>query len=87
MPFNHHALISRIGNEQGAREEFARFVAAMAELTTRVRRIRENPGDWGIDSFAGRLDGGEVAVWQAKFFINGVGDAQKQQIRDRFRWP
>jgi hypothetical protein len=55
-------------------------------LTTRVRRIRENPGDWGIDSFAGRLDdGGEIAVWQAKFFINGVGDSQKAQIRDSFR--
>ena len=86
MPFNHHALIARIGNEQGAREEFARLVAALAELTARVRRIRENPGDWGIDSFAGRLDeGNKVAVWQAKFFVNGVGDSQKSQIRDSFR--
>jgi hypothetical protein len=86
VPFNHHQLIARIGNEQGAREEFARLIAALAELTTRVRRIRENPGDWGIDAFAGRLDdGGEVAVWQAKFFINGVRDTQQQQIRDSFR--
>ncbi len=75
-----------MGNEQGAREEFARFVAALAELTMRVRRIREDPGDWGIDSFAGRLDeGSDVAVWQAKFFVNGVGDSQKNQIRDSFR--
>jgi hypothetical protein len=88
VSFNHHQLIARIGNEQGAREEFARLTAALAELTTRVRRIRENPGDLGIDAFAGRLDdGGEVAVWQAKFFINGVGDAQQQQIRDSFRTP
>jgi hypothetical protein len=86
MSFNHHALIARVGNEQGAREEFARLVAALAEVTTRVRRIRENPGDWGIDAFAGRLDdGGDVAVWQAKFFINGIGDSQQQQIRDSFR--
>jgi hypothetical protein len=62
VSFNHHKLIARIGNEQGAREEFARLIAALAELTTRVRRIRENPGGWGIDAFAGRLDdGGEVA--------------------------
>jgi len=40
-------------------------------LTTRVRRIRENPGDSGINAFAGRLDDG--------------GDAQQQQIRDSFR--
>lgn len=86
MSFNHHALIARVGNEQGAREEFARLVAALAELTTRVRRIRENPGDWGIDAFAGRLDdGADVAVWQAKFFINGVGGAQQRQIRESFR--
>jgi hypothetical protein len=86
MPFNHNALIARIGNEQGAREEFARLVAALADLTTRVRRIREDPGDWGIDSFAGRLnDGDEVAVWQAKFFVNGVGNSQKAQIRDSFK--
>jgi hypothetical protein len=86
VSFNHHKLIARVGNEQGAREDFARLIAALAELTTRVRRIRENPGDWGIDAFAGRLDdGGEVAVWQAKFFINGVGDTQQQQIRDSFR--
>lgn len=85
MTFNHHALIARIGNELGAREEFARLVAALAALTTRVRRIRENPGDWGIDCFAGQLDeGADVAVWQAKFFITSVGDSQQQQIRDSF---
>jgi hypothetical protein len=86
VAFNHHALIARMGNEQGAREEFARLVAALAELTLRVRRIREDPGDWGIDSFAGRLDeGSDVAVWQAKFFVNGVADSQKNQIRGSFR--
>jgi hypothetical protein len=86
VAFSHHALIVRAGNEAGAREEFARLVAALAELKTRVRRIRENPGDWGIDSFAGRLDeGAHVGVWQAKFFIDQVGDVQQQQIRDSFR--
>ena len=75
-----------MGNEQGAREEFARLVAALAELTVRVRRIREDPGDWGIDSFAGRLDeGSDAAVWQAKFFVNGVGGSQQNQIRSTFR--
>ena len=86
MSFSHHALIARVGNEQGAREEFARLVVALAGLRTSVRRIRENPGDWGIDSFAGRLDEGEdVAVWQAKFFTGRVGDSQQQQIRDSFK--
>jgi hypothetical protein len=86
VSFNHHQLIARIGNEQGAREEFARLTAALAELTTRVRRIRENPGDWGIDAFAGRLDdGGEAAVWQAKFFINGVKEADFGQLYLEYR--
>lgn len=85
MAFSHHKLIARMENEAGAREEFARLVAALAELTARVRRIREDPGDWGIDSFAGRLDEGtDVAVWQAKFFVNGVGNSQQEQIRASF---
>jgi hypothetical protein len=85
MPFNQHSLISRIGNEDGARQEFARLVAAFAELQSPgVRRIRENPGDWGIDAFVGQLDA-EVSVWQAKFFIDQISNTQKSQIRDSFK--
>jgi hypothetical protein len=50
-----------------------------------VRSVQANPGDWGIDSFVGELDrSGQATVWQSKFFIDGVGDSQKKQIREAF---
>lgn len=86
MSFNHHALIARMGNEDGARQEFARLVAAIARMeSTGVRRIREAPGDWGIDCFIGELaDRQAISVWQAKFFPTEIGAPQKAQIRDSF---
>jgi hypothetical protein len=85
MPVSHHALIARMGSLPGARAEFARFVAAVVELADRVRIVREDPGDWGIDAFVGRLtDGSEVSVWQSKFFIHKVGASQQRQIRESF---
>lgn len=49
-----------------------------------VRGVRPAPGDWGIDAFVGDL-AGEVASWQAKFFPDRVGDAQKEQIRESYK--
>lgn len=45
--------------------------------------VAAHPGDWGIDAFFGELDG-MIAIWQAKYFMDGVGDAQKKQIRESF---
>lgn len=39
--------------------------------------------DWGIDTYAGRFDA-TLTVWQSKFFLDGIGDSQKKQIRDSF---
>ena len=84
MTFSHHALIARAGNEPGARDDFARLVAALAQLRIPgIRRIRENPGDWGIDAFAGYLDD-DAQVWQSKFFIKDVGNGQQRQVRESF---
>jgi hypothetical protein len=45
-----------------------------------IRHVEGAGGDQGIDSFAGDL-GGDVVIWQAKSFPNGVGKSQKEQIR------
>jgi hypothetical protein len=42
--------------------------------------VRANPGDWGIDTFAGSLVD-KVNIWQSKYFVDGLGDSQKAQIR------
>lgn len=71
--------------EAGAREDFetmiSQLVAAVRPGVT--RRVAANPGDWGIDAFIGDL-GGEIAVWQAKYFRHKVSKDHQQQIRDSF---
>lgn len=44
--------------------------------------IRVSVGDGGIDSFAGALSEKVKHVWQFKHFPDGLGDSQKQQIRE-----
>jgi hypothetical protein len=50
----------------------------------RARRIRPNPGDWGIDVLVGDLND-RVCVWQAKFFLHEFGHSQRDQVRSSFR--
>jgi hypothetical protein len=70
----------------GATERFEDFVVATVKsVHPSARPIRANPGDWSIDAYIGSLAAGEVAIWQAKFFLNEFGDSQKAQIRDSYR--
>ena len=84
ISFRSHEV--RTGSPDGARADFEQMIAQLVSSTlSGVRQIQANPGDWGIDAFVGSLDdGGSVAVWQSKFFVDGVGDPQKQQIRESF---
>jgi hypothetical protein len=73
------------GGKEGARETFERLIAQLVRLQFRsVRRVQANPGDWGLDVFVGEIDG-VMSVWQAKFFIDGLGTAQQAQIRESFK--
>ena len=45
-----------------------------------VRHVEGKAGDKGIDLFAGTLASGP-AVWQCKFFPDGIKDSQKKQIK------
>jgi hypothetical protein len=83
---NFYALIKGSGEKAGARERFERLIAQLVKLRHRAaRRIDANPGDWGLDVIVGEFDEGAIAVWQAKFFIDGVDHAQRAQIRDALK--
>ncbi|MFI1305061.1 serine/threonine protein kinase [Streptomyces sioyaensis] len=72
----------RTGSADGARADFEQMLAQLASATNpNVRMIAVNPGDWGIDAFAGDL-GGSITVWQAKYFMPKTTTSQSQQIRE-----
>src|SRR6201995_1718132 len=83
MPINFHELIDG-GGDEGARFKFERLVIQLAHLKHKAMGVKANPGDWGIDALFGDLDG-VVAVWQAKFFPDEIGNSQKKQIRDSLK--
>ncbi|WP_344330440.1 serine/threonine protein kinase [Streptomyces globosus] len=58
------------------------MVAQLAAATTpNVRAIAANPGDWGIDAFAGNL-GGAITVWQSKYFMPITTKRHTQQVEE-----
>jgi hypothetical protein len=70
---------------EDGRGKFERLVTDIVMVIhPTAREIRPNPGDWGIDTFVGDLDGSIVSVWQSKFFLEQMGDSQKSQIRDSY---
>lgn len=76
----------RTGSPDGARSDFEQMVVQLVAATMPgVRSVKANPGDWGIDAFLGSLaDGSMITVWQSKYFIDGVGKVQQDQIRKSF---
>ncbi len=72
------------GGKGGARTTFQRLIAQLVALTYQsVKMLDAKRGDWGLDVIVGEID--EIlSVWQAKYFIDGVGSAQKDQIRESF---
>jgi len=80
-PISFRAHEVRVGSIDGARADFQQMIAQLVRASTpSVRTVAANPGDWGIDVFVGSL-ADEIVVWQSKYFIAGVGDAQQRQIR------
>lgn len=84
-PITFAAHIVRAGGEMGARDDFESMIGQLAEsIYPGARMITANPGDWGIDAFAGDM-GGEIVVWQSKFFYPAVTESHQQQIRESFK--
>jgi len=77
-------LINQAGNVEGARVLFQKLIASLVRVRYKdAREIRPSPGDWGIDVLVGKLTGISL-VWQAKYFIDGLGESQKEQVRTSF---
>jgi hypothetical protein len=81
-------LIHLYDNEAGARVAFES--ACVLTLKARfpnenVHSVRVHQGDSGIDVYVGLLGVEPVDVYQCKYFVNGISDSQKDQIRKSFR--
>jgi hypothetical protein len=84
-PINFEAHRYRMGVE-GGRHEFEQMVASLVEaLHGDAHRVQPARGDWGIDVAVGELGGGRVAIWQAKYFIDGIRAGQFSNIEESFR--
>lgn len=72
-------------NAHGARQDFEEMIGQLVRAVRpgAVKMVAANPGDWGIDVFAGDL-GGSVTVWQSKYFMPEVGRGHQAQIRESF---
>jgi hypothetical protein len=72
------------GGEAGARDLFQDVVAQIvAAVRPTASQVEGSGGDWGVDVFVGELgEGGEIAIWQAKYFIHGIKGTQRRQIAE-----
>lgn len=80
--------LALIHNEAGARLAFES--ACLQTLSAKfenenVHGVRLHKGDGGIDIYVGFLGVEPIDVYQCKFFINGIGDSQKNQIRNSYQ--
>lgn len=69
----------------GAHGDFEQMLSLLVRATSGkdASLVFANPGDWGIDVLAGSLNG-RVTVWQAKYFVQGMGRPQRAQIEASF---
>lgn len=70
----------------GAREKFEKICIEIFQekIGPLAKEAAVSQGDDGIDVLVGDLDD-RPSIYQCKFFIDGIGDSQKQQIRESFR--
>ncbi len=84
-PISFVAHQMRTGGMGGARDDFEKMIIELANATMPgVRTIAANPGDWGIDAFAGDL-GGSITVWQSKYFHPVTAATHQRTIRESFQ--
>ena len=68
----------------GAREVFERIcVQLLQHKFEDAYPVEVFQGDGGIDIFIGDFDE-MIDVYQCKYFLEGLGDAQKSQVRESF---
>lgn len=74
------------GTEAGARVMFQGLITDLVTLRHPGASEVAGPGggDWGIDTYVGRLDD-TVVVWQSKYFLAWNGEDQRKQVRGSFK--
>lgn len=81
-PINFFAHRVRAG--EGAWADYEQMLALLVQATEgQAQLIHSNPGDWGIDVLVGDMTG-RVAIWQAKYYINGVKSEHQRDIEESF---
>jgi hypothetical protein len=81
-PINFFAHRIRAG--EGAWADFEQMLALLVQaIEGHAHLVHSNPGDWGIDVLVGDMCGG-VAIWQAKYYINGVKSEHQRDIEGSF---
>lgn len=75
-----------VHGDAGAREIFEKICTEWlyAQYGENSHNIRIKQGDAGIDILVGDFSA-PIKNYQCKFFLDGIGDAQKAQIRGSFR--
>src|SRR4051812_5211207 len=71
----------------GARDKFEQLCSLLikGEHPDAIS-IRVYKGDGGVDQTVGAWDGhAPTVVFQQKYFPDGIGDTQKQEIRDSYK--
>lgn len=72
--------------EAGAREKFERMCSLLIRSEyPDAQAIRVHVGDGGVDTSVGDWNGTDpVTVYQQKYFPDGLGESQKEQIRNAY---
>lgn len=84
-----HLLFQRFahdaGSAAGARAAFQMLVTDLVKVVHPDATTVEGSGgrDWGIDTFAGQLAGGDIRIWQSKFVLDWA-DGSQGQVRTSF---
>lgn len=85
MEYDFKYLVGKY-TEAGARDKFEKICIEIFQekFGPAAKEVEPSPGDDGIDVIVGDLTD-KPLIYQCKFFINGVGESQKQQIRESFK--
>jgi hypothetical protein len=75
------------GSQGAARANFQLLATNLIKVKHPDATTVEGAGgrDWGIDAFAGQLAGGDIRIWQSKFFLEWNSKSSQDQVRDSFK--
>lgn len=88
MEFGWRDYTASKGGESGARAAFeldCKMLVSKLHPDKHVDTIRANPGDDGVDIYAGSIGQEPVIIYQCKYFLDEFGESQKSQVRDSFK--